>query len=89
MENNIKLLILPPHSSHFTQPLDIAIFSPLKEYMTQETLHLINAKVATFQKVEWLEAYVVSRTKAFSIQNIFGSWSGAGLVPFFPRKVIR
>src|SRR6266496_4733571 len=30
MENNIKLLILPPHSSHFTQPLDIGIFSPLK-----------------------------------------------------------
>jgi hypothetical protein len=89
MNNNIKLLILSPHSSHFTQPLDIGIFSPLKEYMTQATLHLVSAKVATFQKAEWLEAYVKARIRAFSIQNIFGSWSGAGLIPFSPRKVVR
>jgi len=50
MENNIKLLILPPHSSHFTQPLDIGIFSPLEEYMTQETLHLIRPKSQLFKK---------------------------------------
>ena len=36
MNNNIKLLILPPHSSHFTQPLDIGIFSLLKYYLSAE-----------------------------------------------------
>ena len=51
MENNIKLLILPPHSSHFTQPLDIGIFSPLKEYMTQEIDPLVRTNVPQVQKV--------------------------------------
>ena len=50
--NNIKLLILPPHSSHFTQPLDIAIFSPLKEYLTQALLPLLNTHINTVQKFE-------------------------------------
>ena len=89
MSNNIKLLILSPHSSHFTQPLDIGIFSPLKEYMTQEITPLINAKVATLQKVEWFGAYIRARGRVFSANNINGSWSGAGLVPFYPPKVLR
>ena len=89
MNNNIKLLILPPHSSHFTQPLDISIFGPLKKYMSQELSKLVNAKVNTVQKMEWLRAYVGARHSAFSSQNINSSWSGAGLNPFQPRKVIR
>ena len=52
MNNNIKLLILPSHSSHFTQSFDIGIFSPLKEYMSQEVDSLIRANIATMQKIE-------------------------------------
>ena len=89
MENNIKLLILPPHSSHFTQPLDIGIFSPLKEYMTQEINPLVHTNVPQVQKVEWLTAYVRARSHAFSTNNIRSSWNGAGLVPFHPQKIIR
>ena len=35
-ENNITLFILPPHCSHFLQPLDIGCFSPLKAKFNQE-----------------------------------------------------
>ena len=41
MDNNIILMILPPHSSHLTQPLDIGIFGPLKTAMLAETDPLI------------------------------------------------
>jgi hypothetical protein len=30
-ENNILLMVLPPHSSHLLQPLDVAIFGPMKK----------------------------------------------------------
>src|SRR5436190_111554 len=33
---NIVVLLLPPHSSHLTQPLDVGIFSPLKNRMSEE-----------------------------------------------------
>ena len=52
MENNIKLLLLSPHSSHYTQPLDIGIFSPLKEYMSQEIQSLISTNIPQVQKIE-------------------------------------
>ncbi|XP_062575887.1 uncharacterized protein LOC134237756 [Saccostrea cucullata] len=29
-QRNVILFLLPPHSSHITQPLDVAIFGPLK-----------------------------------------------------------
>jgi hypothetical protein len=29
--NNIILFVLPPHSSHVTQPLDVGIFGPFKK----------------------------------------------------------
>ena len=37
MSHNIKLLILSLHSTHFTQPLDIGIFSPFKEFLAQDS----------------------------------------------------
>ncbi len=30
--NRVYLVLLPPHSSHVTQPLDVAVFSPLKTF---------------------------------------------------------
>lgn len=35
MQNNIDLMVLPAHSSHITQPLDIAVFGPLKGAMSR------------------------------------------------------
>jgi hypothetical protein len=52
MDYNIKLLILLPHSSHFTQPLDIAIFGPLKRYLSTEVRELVGADVARLIKAE-------------------------------------
>lgn len=89
MDNNIRLLILPPHSSHYTQPLDIAIFGPLKRYLSKEVQRLVGADIARLMKGEWLSCYVPARRSAFSAQNIHGAWSGAGLNPFNSRKVIR
>ena len=31
IHNNIILMLLPPHTSHLTQPLDVAVFNPLKK----------------------------------------------------------
>ena len=89
VQNNIKLLILPAHSSHYTQPLDIGIFSPIKEYLSQALTRIVNAQVAMLQKVEWFEGFIIARQKGLSLSNILGSWLGAGLVPFNPHKVLR
>ena len=52
MDNNIILMILPPHSSHLTQPLDVGIFDSLKKHMAAEIDPLIRLGVARIQKME-------------------------------------
>ena len=54
MDNNIILMILLPHSSHMTQPLDVGVFGPLKKHMAMEIDPLIRTGVPCIQKVEWL-----------------------------------
>jgi hypothetical protein len=87
--NNIILMLLPPHTSHITQPLDVAVFGPLKKAMAAECHGLIFTEVARIQKAEWLEAYVKARRKAFSTSNILSAFRGAGLLPFCPSKVLN
>jgi hypothetical protein len=36
LDHDIILLLMPPHSSHLCQPLDVGVFSPLKLYMSDE-----------------------------------------------------
>ena len=82
MENNIDLLILPPHCSHLLQPLDVGVFGLMKKYHTYETDRLLQAGINRFQRFEWVTLYQLIRTKAISAENIRSGWRGAGLVPF-------
>ena len=39
--NNIKLFVLPAHTSHFLQPLDVACFGPLESFFTSRKHRLM------------------------------------------------
>lgn len=52
MRNNIESIILPPHSSHYTQPLDLALFSPLKVAMVVEIDKTIRTGIMRVMKAE-------------------------------------
>ena len=88
IHNDIILMILPPHSSHYMQPLDLAIFSRLKTAMSVELGHIICTGISRVHKAEWLTAYIKTRITAFSAANIHSSWTTAGLFPFNPSKVL-
>ena len=87
--NHIQLALLPPHSSHLTQPLDIGVFSSMKTHMTQQLDRYIRTGIPRLQKIEWLEAFIKARASAFTTQNIMSGWSGTGLHPFNPHKVLH
>lgn len=88
MFHNIILLILPPHTLHLTQLLDVTVFSLLKQHMTAELRSIIQTEIARLQKAEWLSAYVQARKQAFCTLNILSAFSGTGLFPFNPDKVL-
>ena len=89
IDNNILLMILPPHSSHLTQPLDVGVFGPLKKHMAAEIDPLIRTGIARVQKVEWLTAFVAAHDKAVSAKNILGGFRGTGIHPLLSTKLLR
>src|SRR5271154_1723554 len=89
IDNNILLMILPPHSSHLTQPLDVGVFGPLKKHMSAEIEPLMRTGITRVQKVEWLTAFVAAHAKAVSAKNVLGGFRGTGIHPFLSTKVLR
>jgi hypothetical protein len=81
IHNRIHLALLPPHTSHLTQPLDVGVFSSLKA-------QIFSTGNSRMQKAEWLDAFILARAKAFTQRNILSGWRGTGLNPFNPRKVL-
>lgn len=83
------ILLLPPHSSHLTQPLDVGIFSPLKTRMSEELDKILRYGYSNIKKFEWANCYRIARPNAMKSSNIKSAWSGAGLIPLNAQKVIR
>ena len=86
--NNIQLALLPPHTSHITQPLDVGVFSSMKSHMTRALDRYFRSQMPRIQKFEWATAFVQARLLAFTVSNILSGWSGTGIRPFKPQKVL-
>ena len=52
----IDLMILPAHSSHITQPLNVSVFGPLKTALGRETNALRDRN--RMQKADWAKHMV-------------------------------
>jgi hypothetical protein len=88
-DNKIELLLLPPHTSHLLQPLDVDLFGPLKTAMSNRIYRFVGTGIRRIQKVEWTHYYIKTREVAFISLNIQSGWHGAGLFPRDPTKVFH
>ena len=70
MHYKIEVLLLPPHTSHLLQPLDIAVFGPLKTQLSNEQCRYVSTGVARLEKWEWADCYLKARRKAITDHNI-------------------
>ena len=88
IHNHIDLILLPPHSSHLLQPLDVGVFQPLKRAISTQISRLIRSGIRRIQKVEWLERFVEAREHGITMENIMSGWRGAGLFPENMHRVL-
>lgn len=80
--NNIHLLFLPAHASHVLQPLDVAVFSPLKAAYRRQIANLaVMTDCAPIGKRLFLAAYAVARKEGLTERNIRSGWKASGLWP--------
>jgi hypothetical protein len=87
--NNIILCRLPSHTSHKTQPCDVAVFSPLKTAYREQVERLERGGVNAIGKEHFTSLYKPARERAFTPKNIKAGFAASGLFPFNPERVLR
>lgn len=80
-DNNIHLLFLIPHSSHVLQPLDVAVFGPLKAVYRRLLSNLSPiADTTPIGKITFVNHHN-ARIEAITKDNIKADWKASGLWP--------
>lgn len=79
---------MPPHSSHLLQPLDVGCFSVLKRSYGRLVEEKMGLGINHIDKQEFLSLYQQARLEALSKSNIQGGFSGTGLFPYNPNRVL-
>lgn len=81
--NNVILFVLPPHTSHLTQPLDVAVFGPFKRmYSLSCHSYMQQNPGLTISKYSVAELTAKPYNKALSTENLQAAFRKTGIFPF-------
>ena len=85
---NVVLFVLPPHTSHITQPLDVAVFGPFKSmYNSECQAYMKRNPGLSVTKYEGAQLTSIPYLRAFSAENLISAFRKTGIHPF-NNKVI-
>ncbi|EED21380.1 pogo transposable element, putative [Talaromyces stipitatus ATCC 10500] len=89
--NNIILGILPPHSTHRLQPLDVGIFPPLAGAYSHEIDRLTQSSsgFSRITKASFWRLFYAAWKSTLTLQNIRSAFAAPGIHPFNPPKVLN
>ena len=85
----ICLLRLPPHSTHFLQPLDVVIFQQWKHWHAEAVDHAVRHGVGEFDRQTFLANIESIRSATFKEGNIRSAFRKCGFIPFRPALLLR
>ena len=85
----IIVLILPPHSTHILQPLDVGLFSPLSTAYSEQLdkIMMSGSRLVSMNKQFFFGAFKPVWKASFTAKNIF-AFAATGIFPFNPDFVI-
>src|SRR5665213_1732373 len=80
-EANIKLMYMPPHSSHLLQPLDYGPFSPLANMYKKNLQLATHSGYSRVNRASFITLYEKARLEVFLERNIRAGWKRTGIQP--------
>jgi hypothetical protein len=87
--HRILIHVLPAHSSHLTQPLDVGLFGPLQRYYGVLVAEWFKGGYPAISKADFFPLLQKARERTYTSNNIKRAWEGTGLVPYDRRKIQR
>ena len=90
MSNRIVVLVLPPHSTHRLQPLDLGLFGPLSQaYNLQMQQFMLRYQgFVSLSKRDFYGLFQEAWLASFTHANIESAWEASGIYPFNPDRTI-
>jgi hypothetical protein len=90
-QNKILLAILPPHSTHTLQLLDVVMFKPLSTAYSKElTTHLHNGQgLTSIKKADFFHLFWKAWISTLTQELILRSFDATGISPFQPNVILQ
>lgn len=86
--NDIHILLFPPHTTNYYQPLDVGVFKSLKSAFSSECTKLMRKnKIKSINRYHISQVLTPAWTKSVTPANIQGGFRGAGVWPLNPDAV--
>ena len=86
VENNIGLHLLPPHTTHRLQPLDVGVFGPLQRKWQERCDEIISETNTEVPRSQFVKQYMDVRNEVFTPELIRSAWKKAGIWPMDPNQ---
>ena len=88
-ENGVIIFTLVPHTTHELQPLDTAVFGPLKKNWYEEChMYVQSHPGRIITKYHFNEVFSKAWLKSMMPANIISGFKTCGIYPFNPRAVL-
>ena len=82
-KRNVVLFVLPPYTSHLTQPLDVGVFSPFKcQYNKECKAYLQKNPGVSITKYEVAKLTARPYLKAVCPENVVSAFRKLGIYPY-------
>ena len=87
----ILVLILPPHSTHRLQPLNVALFSPLATAYTKELNNMTHRGLRWIFMTKQLfwSLFQAAWNQSFTTANILQGFTKTGIWPLNPSATLK
>ena len=93
LEENIKIILLPPHTTDVIQPLDVGLFRSLKMNLSKVTDRIkmlsVTGGYQSINKTNFTAIFKESFERSMSLATITNEFRKTGIYPFNPEAISK